>query len=83
MMATESIYMQIVGVAEGYLGPAADRFVSRQIEFHLKKRPDQITKGDIPQVLEWIKVSLALLTEDKNMVNSLIEEIKKISDKNV
>ncbi len=61
---TPTLYDNIVTVLTAYLGPAAPRFVDRQIESHLKKPPIEVMSSDVPQLAEWIRVSLALLTDD-------------------
>lgn len=71
----------IIGIARTYLGPAADRFIKRQVSFHLKKKPEQLTPKDIPELAEWIKVSLALLTEDRSMVDKCESEILALAKK--
>ena len=72
---TQSIYQQALIITKDYLGPAAERFISRQIVFHLQKRPEQLSKKDIPQLAEWVKVSIAILTEDKQMVDDFSKRI--------
>jgi len=67
-MMTNTVFEQIVGLTEDYLGPAARRFVSRQIAFHLDKHPEEVTTDDIPKLTEWTRVTLSMLTEDKRMV---------------
>lgn len=62
------VFEQIVELTEEYLGPAARRFVSRQIMFHLDKQPQDVAIQDIPKLIEWTKVTLSMLTEDKRMV---------------
>ncbi len=74
----QSIYQQAVNITKDYLGPAAERFISRQILFHLQKAPELLTKKDIPQLAEWIKVSIAILTEDKAMVDDFTKRILKL-----
>ena len=76
---TKTIYSQVVSIAQEYLGPAAERFVSRNVAFHLEKKPDQLTSKDLPKLSEWMKVSLAMLTEDKSMVDDFEKRILKIS----
>ncbi|HSX41637.1 MAG TPA: hypothetical protein VLF21_03390 [Candidatus Saccharimonadales bacterium] len=70
-----TLHQQVVGITENYLGPAAPRFIDRQIEFHLKKKPDELTNQDLPQLVEWVKVSLALLTDDKKMVDECVDKL--------
>ncbi len=80
-MASRSIYEQAVNITSDYLGPAADRFLTRQMIFHLKKKPAELTRDDIPQLAEWVKVSIAILTEDHKMVNEFSERIMNLSKK--
>jgi len=70
---TATLCNQIIDITEDYLGPAADRFIRRQVNFHLHKKAEDLETKDIPQLAEWIKVSLALLTEDKSMVDQCEE----------
>lgn len=70
---------EIIAVTEDYLGLAAKRFVNRQISFHLGKKPEELTKEDIPQLAEWMKISMAFLTEDKNLVDSLAQRLLNLA----
>jgi hypothetical protein len=74
----KSIYQQAVQISKDYLGPAAERFISRQITFHLHKEPELLTKKDIPQLAEWVKVSITILTDDKKMVDDFTVRILKL-----
>lgn len=76
MIAT--LYEEIVRIAEEFLGPAGERFIARQISFHLKKNPSEITKEDIPKISEWVKVSLALLTDDQKQVDDFNTKIMSL-----
>ena len=73
-----SIYQQALTITKDYLGPAADRFLTRQITFHLQKEPERLSKKDIPQLAEWVRVSIAVLTEDKKMVDDFTKRILKL-----
>lgn len=73
-----SIYQQAVQITKDYLGPAAERFINRQITFHLRKEPELLTKKDIPQLAEWVKVSIAILTEDKEMADDFTKRILEL-----
>jgi hypothetical protein len=74
---TKILFDKIVDITEEYLGPAAPRFVARQVSFHLDKSPSELSTEDIPKLVEWTKVTLALLTEDKALVQ---EYARKVSD---
>lgn len=79
MTANISLFDEVVVITERYLGPAARRFIARQVSFHLNKAPEALMSTDIPQLVEWTKATLALLTEDKSMVDGFAQEVMKLS----
>lgn len=78
-MATENLYDEVVGVTYEYLGPAADRFVTRQIRNHLHKEPEQLQKKDLRSLIDWIKIAMSLLSEDDSLVSRYVTELKELS----
>jgi hypothetical protein len=64
-MDSHQYYRKIVRVTEEFLGPAAERFVNRQIEFRLGKTPETLTRGDLPKLKETLVVALGLLAKDQ------------------
>jgi hypothetical protein len=72
---TETLYDSIVKVVSFYLGPAAPRFVDRQITFHLQKSPEEVTVEDLQRLTEWMRVSLALLTDDRAVVDECARKL--------
>lgn len=77
---TEELFDALVAIAEEYLGPAAKRFMSRQITHHLNKKPAEITLDDLPKLVEWVRITIALLTEDKTMVEDFASRLLQIAD---
>jgi hypothetical protein len=75
---TTSLFEQVTAITEDYLGPAAERFVSRQITFHLRKDPLDLNAADIPKLVEWTKVTLGLITEDRQMVDDYAIKINEL-----
>jgi len=73
-----ALYDTIVDVLEYYLGPAAPRFVDRQIEFHLQKPPQEITAADLERLTEWIRVSMSLLTSDRRIVDECAQRLTQL-----
>jgi hypothetical protein len=63
-----SLFDEVVNLTEPYLGPAAHRFVSRQIAFHFGKAPESLEAGDLPELAEWASATLSFLTEDEDTV---------------
>ena len=68
-MASANLLADIVSITEAYLGPASERFIDRIIRSNLGKSPEQINLKDIPKLAEWVKVSLAMLTKDRALVD--------------
>lgn len=71
-----TLYRSVVDVTNDYLGPAADRFIDRQIRNHLRKNPEQLAKQDLLDLIDWIKISMAMLTNDKKLVNEYIRNLR-------
>jgi len=80
MTASLSLIDQILEISQDYLGPAAERFVDRQISTHLKKRPEKITPEDVYKLIDWIKLSFALLTNDTGMVEQYAKRLRLVAD---
>jgi hypothetical protein len=77
---SDSLFDQVVDITEEYLGPAAPRFVARQVTFHLGKTPAELTHSDIPELVDWAKVTLALLTEDKSLVQDFASRVSRLAN---
>ena len=77
-MATRSFYEQVVRITYVYLGPAADRFVARQIANHLNKKPEQLTRRDLPELIDWIRLAMGFLTQDKQMIDDYVERLQAL-----
>lgn len=78
-MTNLSIYDQVVKITHVYLGPAADRFIDRQIQNHLHKSPEQMSKADLLKLIDWIKVAVSLITEDSEIVEEYTNELRRIA----
>ena len=81
MALSKSVYKKIVDISVEYLGPAAERFIRRQITTHLGKRPEEITAKDIAELTSWVKLTFALLTENKELVESFADDLQAIAHK--
>ena len=60
-----SLYAQVVDVSKPYLGPAAERFISRQCTAHLKIEPTAIIRGDLANLSKWVRSSGALVMDER------------------
>jgi hypothetical protein len=75
-----TLYAEVVDITYDYLGPAADRFVTRQIRSHLGKAPEQLKKRDLRDLISWIKIAMSLLTDDEKLINKYISDLKRLAN---
>ena len=66
-------------VTHTYFGPAADRFVTRQIQNHLRKSPEQLGKKDLAELIDWIGLAMATLVEDKQLISRYVADLKSLT----
>lgn len=76
--ANDNLYDKVVWVTYGYLGPAADRFVSRQVRNHLHKEPEELKKNDLKTLINWIQIAMNLLSNDDALVTQYVTELQKL-----
>lgn len=75
-----SLYERVVEVTEQYLGPAADRFVNRQITNHLNKKPEKLVKSDLNRLIDWMQLSFAIITDDDRVVSDYVNSLKELAN---
>lgn len=75
-----NIKKQIVEVSQDYFGPAADRFIDRQITMHLRKDPANLTSEDVAKLIDWLKLSFALLTKKTSLVEEYVLRLQLVAD---
>lgn len=73
------MYDKVVQITHVYLGPAADRFIARQVENHLHKPPSELSRADLFSLIDWIQVIVALLTEDADIIEEYTSELRKLA----
>ena len=74
-----SLYDQVVTVTYEYLGPAADRFITRQIRNHLNKAPEQLSIQDLPQLIAWIRLTMAFLYDNEQIVAKYVARLQQLA----
>jgi hypothetical protein len=60
-----AIYDEAVKLAMSYIGPMGQKFIDRQLEFHLKIGAAQLTADKLPELSKWCLTSGQLLVGDK------------------
>jgi hypothetical protein len=76
----EDYYDKILSIIKDYLGPAADRFISRQIHLHIKKDPQDLQRSDIPMLAIRIRSGLLVLTRDETVVEEAFRRLVALGD---
>jgi hypothetical protein len=77
---SKSVYQRVVHITHIYLGPAADRFIDRQIQNHLHKEPSELVVDDLNVLTDWIRVAVAMLTDDSEIVEEYILQLERIAN---
>jgi hypothetical protein len=72
------LYDRMVEITADYLGPAAPRFIDRQIYNHLKKAPADIEKDDLKELIAWIRAAISILTDDYGLVDEFASRLENI-----
>lgn len=75
------LYNEVVDITTSYLGPAAERFITRQIKTHLNKDPSELNPEDLAKLVDWVKVAIALLTEDSKTVQDYTNSLLQLAQK--
>ena len=79
-MPRPNLYDEVVGITYDYLGPAADRFVARQIRNHLQKEPNQLERKDLKKLIDWIQLAMGLISDDAKVISRYITDLKKLAN---
>ena len=75
-----TLYDKVVRITNVYLGPAAERFVGRQVRNHLHKEPQLISENDLKDLIAWVRVAVSLLTENSEIVDEYIEQLSLLTN---
>jgi hypothetical protein len=77
--SNDSLYARVVEITHIYLGPAADRFIDRQVQNHIHKAPDKLNETDLELLIDWIRVAVSLLTDDSEIVEEYIQQLQRLA----
>ena len=81
-MARDSILNHVIEISEDYLGPAAGRYIDRQITTHLKKAPDGLTAADLSELSDWLRLSFSMITANTKIVDEYIKRLSMVAEGN-
>ena len=81
MIAAQKVtfYDNVVSITYKYLGPAAERFVARQIRNHLDKEPELLKRHELPGLIDWFSLAMALLSDDEQVIQQFTRDLHELS----
>jgi hypothetical protein len=77
---SNQLYQQVVRVTHVYLGPAADRFIARQVQNHLHKPAEELSQTDLLKLIDWIRIAVSVLTEDSEIVEEYTLQLERLAN---
>jgi hypothetical protein len=80
MSENAHLYDRVVRITHVYLGPAADRFIARQVQNHLHKSPEQLSEDDLLKLIDWVRVAVSLITEDNEIVEEYVNKLRQLAE---
>jgi hypothetical protein len=78
----QTFYEQVVAATSPYLGPAAGRFIDRQVQNHLHKEPAALLPSDMAKLIDWIRIAVSFLSEDSSVVEEYIGRLSALTARN-
>ncbi len=79
MESSAAFYSEVVDISRDYLGPAAARFIDRQIKTHLEQEPRHLSPKDLSELMDWIKLAFSVLTNDEKVTQEYIKRLQNLS----
>lgn len=79
MAESTKLYDQVVRVTHVYLGPVADRFIARQVENHLHKPPEKLSREDLLKLIDWIRIAISLITDDTEIIEEYTRQLLQLA----
>lgn len=78
----QNLYDDVVTITYDYLGPAADRFVVRQIRNHLRKNPEELQPKDLRKLMDWIQLAMRLISSDAQAIDRYMSDLNALTRSN-
>ena len=80
MPVQPTLYDRVVRITHVYLGPAAERFIGRQVQSHLHKEPTELSERDLEKLIDWIRIAVSLITEDTEIIDEYTQQLMLLSN---
>jgi hypothetical protein len=80
MTQNQPLYTAVVGISQDFLGPAGERFMRRQISTHLNIEPEDLKKEHIGELVDWVSLTFAVLTNNTKYVEDFSQRLLALAD---
>jgi hypothetical protein len=72
------LYEQVASITEDYFGPAAPRYIERLISTRFHKPAAELKPEDMPELIEWVRLSMAVLTEQERAIDDITSRLSSL-----
>jgi hypothetical protein len=69
------LYQSVLQIATGYLGPASERFIRRQVNQHLSKDPEALSRKDMQELANWVHTSIGPSVADPKVAEEFRQKL--------
>jgi hypothetical protein len=80
MPSPTNTYTGAVEISKEFLGPAGERFLRRQITTHLGIEPEKLESIDMQTLVNWVRLTFAVLTKDARLVDDFSDRLLGLAD---
>lgn len=80
MQVSGLLYERVSKVTEDYFGPSASRYIERLVGTRFHKPAAELQPEDMPELIEWMRLSVALLTDKEWVVEELTSKLSALYD---
>jgi len=80
-MPNAKLYDELLSLTTTYLGSDADRFITEEVQNHLHKPPERLSRADLPKLIDWILAAFALLIDDYQAIEVYAAKLNNLNHK--
>jgi len=78
-MPKVDIYKQLYTLATKHFDVDPRNILDELIFYHLKIKPDKITKKDLSELIDWLEITSYLVINDSKVASSFITKTKTLA----
>lgn len=78
-----SVYEQVAHITDSHFGREAIEYFEKFISTHLQKPAHEITKAELVDLIDWIRITATFFVEDIAIIDHYVEELLNIESTNL